>query len=131
MDVTKRDPGIYARSTYIRMASHREGGEKYVLCGGQLSEDGELLNFSDIALYTIFAYWSGTIGISILISIGVITAIDKSRYIIRLSMLLNILNIFIYSPKNDLSLPKIIRNDVATIPKATPIIIAFLPATVG
>ena len=45
--------------------------------------------------------------------------------------LLNILNMFIYSPKNDLSLPKMIRNDVATMPRAPPIIIAFLPATVG
>ena len=59
------------------------------------------------------------------------TDIDKSIYITLLSILLNIWNIFIYSPKNDLSLPKIILNDVATMPKATPIIIAFLPATVG
>ena len=50
MDTTKRNPGIYARSTYIRMQSHRtfeDGGTTYdgkdfVLCGGQLSADGAL-----------------------------------------------------------------------------------------
>ena len=61
MDTNRRNPGIYTRSTYIRMQSHRTcevdgqtlDGKDFVLCGGQLSPDGKLKGkFNDV--YTKF-----------------------------------------------------------------------------
>ena len=67
---------------------------------------------------------------------GINTDNPTIRKMILLSSDPNIINILLmvpisYSPKNDLSRPIIIRNDVATIPKPIPILSARDPAVVG
>ena len=59
-----------------------------------------------------------------------------NRKIIRLSIDPNFMKMFFnvsmnYSPKNDRSIPTIMRKEVATIPSAIPIINALDPAVVG